>query len=153
MYGAAVFSTVLILFGYGSAHAASSTVDSALSTTTIDTTPPEPFEIALGGVQALFNGAQFLAFATSDAGSGLDYYEVIEGGRPPVRSDGSYVLHNQRTSELVAVLAYDKAGNVRTAVYQTEPTALRNVLMGVVATFLVGAGAYKVRAHATKKHA
>jgi hypothetical protein len=153
MYGVAVFLTVLILFGYGSAHAASRAVDSGLSAATIDTTPPEPFDIALGGVQELFYGRQFLAFATSDADSGLDYYEVIEGERPPVRSNGSYVLHNQRTSELVAVMAYDKAGNMRKAVYKTEPTALRNVLVGVVATLLVGAGVYKVLARPTKKHA
>jgi hypothetical protein len=153
MYGVAVFLTVLILFGYGSAHATTSAVNSGLITTTTDTTPPEPFDIALGGVQALFYGGQFLAFATSDADSGLDYYEVVEGERPPVRSNGSYVLHNQRTSELVAVLAYDKAGNVRTAVYTTEPTALRNVLLGVVASLLVGAGVYKVFARPTKKHA
>ncbi len=82
-----------------------------------DKTPPNPFKILAGKDDSIFEGKKFLSFDTTDAQSGIKYYEVIEDGSSPVRSGGTYVLLNQDTSVKVTVLAYDAAGNMRKSVY------------------------------------
>ena len=100
-----------------------------------DSTPPEPFEIFAGRDDSVFEGKKFLSFSTVDGQSGIKYYEVREGGLPPVRSNGTYILQNQDTSTKVIVVAYDAAGNVRESVY--EPTSSYLNLIALVASVML----------------
>ncbi len=85
-----------------------------------DTQPPLPFTINIGRDPAVLEGKWFITFNATDNESGIDYYEVIEGDRKSVRSGTTYVLQNQNLSEKVIVTAFDKAGNKRSALWQTS---------------------------------
>ena len=76
-----------------------------------DDVPPEPFEITITQDENLFDGRKFAYFETTDSGSGIDYYEIREGGNPNVRTGTSYVLINQEKDLNLVVTAFDKAGN------------------------------------------
>lgn len=78
-----------------------------------DSEPPAPFVINMGQDPALFDGKKFISFYTTDAGSGIDHYEVKEGEFDTVRSSAPYVLRNQVNPQPITVYAFDKAGNVR----------------------------------------
>lgn len=80
-----------------------------------DTEPPLPFTITLGQDPSVFDGQKFVTFHTTDAQSGIDYYEVKEGDFGPVRTGTTYVLQNQLRPVPISVWAYDKAGNVQLA--------------------------------------
>jgi len=95
----------------------SRSVDDWNNLTSNDKTPPEPFEIYLGQEGSVFDGKKFLSFNTTDTQSGIAYYEVTEGGLPPVRSDGTYILQEQNKPVKVTVIAYDLAGNARESIY------------------------------------
>lgn len=95
----------------GAAH------DAWQETITKDTVPPAYFEVVMGEDPSVFDGKKFISFQTTDAQSGIDHYEVIEGDAPPVRASGTYVLQHQEESPRLRVRAYDKAGNVRESVY------------------------------------
>jgi hypothetical protein len=82
-----------------------------------DKTPPEPFEIYVGQEDSVFDGKKFLSFTTTDTGSGISHYEVIEENFPPVRSNDTYVLQEQNNPVRVTVTAFDSAGNARESVY------------------------------------
>lgn len=90
-----------------------------------DTTPPEVFAPQVGKDEALFEGDWYVAFTTQDKGSGMDQYFVAETRLPFFRPKGEmatspYPLRDQyRTSDIV-VHAYDRAGNVRTAVFHRQ---------------------------------
>lgn len=99
---------------------AESTNDLSLMLTS-DTTAPEPFEIYVGQESSVFDGKKFLSFGTTDAHSGISYYEVQEGNLPPTRSNNTYVLQEQFLTLKVVVTAYDSAGNSREAVYDPAP--------------------------------
>ena len=92
---------------------------------TEDHTPPEPFTVAINQDPNLYNGQKFITFYATDKQSGVDYYEVLEGNLPPVRSGSPYVLQNQTTPEKISVVAHDKAGNLQLAVY-TPPELAAN---------------------------
>lgn len=81
-----------------------------------DNTAPEPFTIQVVQDSYLYDGKKFISFETTDKQSGISYYEVKEGNRPPVRTGTSYVLINQNGPVDVVVTAYDKAGNFQVAV-------------------------------------
>lgn len=83
-----------------------------------DKTPPKSFKIIAGQDDSVFEGKKFLSFNTTDAESGVKYYEVREGDLSPVRSGGTYVLQNQDERVQVTVVAYDTAGNARESVYK-----------------------------------
>jgi len=95
----------------------SSSVNDMSGIVSNDTTPPEPFEILLGQDKSVFEGKKFLSFYAIDNGSGIDYYEVQEGNLLPVRSNGIYVLKNQKNNDQVIVTAFDAAHNSRRLVY------------------------------------
>ncbi len=84
-----------------------------------DTTAPEPFEVYAGQESSVFDGKKFLSFNTTDAQSGVSYYEVIEDNLSPIRSNGTYVLQEQNKPVKVKVVAYDSAGNARESVYHS----------------------------------
>lgn len=101
-----------------------------------DNVPPEPFTIALAQDPDLFNNKKFLTFETTDEQSGIDYYEVREGSYPAVRAGTSYVLIDQKNTPEVTVVAYDKAGNSQTSVFQSIKEVTNYWLIGLVGGLL-----------------
>jgi len=102
--------------------------------TSNDKTPPEPFEIYLGQDGSVFDGKKFLSFSTTDKQSGIAYYEIIEGDRPPVRSDGTYILQEQNKPVKVTIIAYDSASNARESTYSSTPY---NVFYPIIITIII----------------
>lgn len=78
-----------------------------------DATPPELFEPIIARDDNIFNGQYFLVFATQDKGSGIDHYEIKEGGRKFVIAKSPYLLQNQNLSEKIILKAIDKNNNER----------------------------------------
>jgi len=76
-----------------------------------DKVPPEPFEPIISAADNAFGGNNFLAFSTKDKDSGIDHYEVSEGGGPFVTAVSPYLLFNQRLDAPVRVKAVDRSGN------------------------------------------
>lgn len=88
-----------------------------------DVTPPEDFIIVPGQDNSLFDGKKFVFFSALDNQTGVSYYEVSENGAAPVRSGSTYVLQDQTGKAKLAVTAYDKAGNKKTATYGGVPVS------------------------------
>ncbi len=80
-----------------------------------DTVPPEEFTPIVSASTDLFEGAYAIFFSTTDKGSGIDHYEVKEGGSDWVRADSPYKLSDQSLKSTIRVKAVDVAGNVRIA--------------------------------------
>ncbi len=78
-----------------------------------DKTAPESFEITIGQDPSIFDNQHFVSFFTTDAESGVAFYEVQEGERGFVRTESPYVLKDQSLQSLVKIKAVDKAGNER----------------------------------------
>lgn len=85
-----------------------------------DNTAPLAFKIKLVKDLYLYENRRFIIFETTDSGSGIDYYEVQEGEREPVRSGTNYILIDQNKNEKIIVTAYDKAGNFQVATINTR---------------------------------
>lgn len=85
-----------------------------------DNIAPNRFEIKLIKDPYLYDGKKFIIFETTDAQSGIDYYEVKEGNREGVRSGTNYVLIDQNKNEKITVTAYDKANNFQVATINTR---------------------------------
>lgn len=92
-----------------------------------DSEPPAPFSVDMGQDPSVFEGRKFISYFTSDAGSGIDHYEVQEGSLEPVRSSSPYILRHQAAEETIIVTAFDKAGNSRSA--QWSPTTERDTFL------------------------
>lgn len=75
--------------------------------------PPEPFTPIISHSDEIYGGNYFLIFSTQDKNSGINYYEVSEGGEPFRIAQSPYLLRNQRLDEDIKVKAVDKAGNER----------------------------------------
>jgi hypothetical protein len=99
-----------------------------------DVTPPIPFTITLGQSPSAYDNKKFISFSTTDAESGVDYYEVVEGSRTAVRVESPYVLEDQSLRDKIVVIAYDKAGNTRTAMWEPEQKVLSS--KGLIGVFL-----------------
>ena len=95
-----------------------------------DNQAPADIKAEFGQDPALYDNKKFVILSAIDNESGLDYFEVKEGDRSPVRTSGAYVLQNQETSEPLLVFAFDKAGNIsRQLINQTsddEPIKAEN---------------------------
>jgi hypothetical protein len=76
---------------------------------------PAPFSVTVRRDPSMFGGRRYAIFGTTDSGSGIDRYVVIEKGLDPVEASSPYVLVNQDDDSDVTVIAYDKAGNARTS--------------------------------------
>lgn len=94
--------------------------DSWLEIISNDDVPPEPFEIKVIQDENLFDGRKFAYFETTDSGSGIDYYEIREGGGSNIRTGTSYVLINQEKNLDLVVTAHDKAGNFQVSTLKQE---------------------------------
>lgn len=111
-----------------------------------DTTPPENFEVYFGRDDSLFEGKEFLVFATQDKGVGVDHYSVREGKWGLYTQTSSpYLLKGKYLREAIFVKAVDKNGNERVVVVPPEHPGFVNeiyearfvILMVVLAWVLV----------------
>lgn len=94
----------------------------------IDTVSPLPFKPLISQDSALFDGRYFVTFSTTDIISGLDYYDVVEGGQTFTHQRSPYLLKDQSRRQLIIVRAVDKAGNRRDiALNGTLPQAPRRL--------------------------
>jgi hypothetical protein len=100
-------------------------VDAWHTLLTQDTTPPEPFPAVVSSDIALYDGHPFISFLTTDADSGIAYYEVQEGSRPAVQTTSPYVLQDQALKSAIRVRAYDLAGNTREATITVPQSGTR----------------------------
>lgn len=78
---------------------------------TADKTPPENLTATLGSDSSIFGGKYFLSFSAADSASGINYFEIQEGGFPASSSESPYVLKDQSLKTPVKIIAVDKAGN------------------------------------------
>lgn len=104
-----------------------------------DKTAPESFEITLGKDPSIFDNQYFISFFTTDAESGVAYYEVQEGERDFVRAESPYLLQDQSLKNLIQVKAIDKAGNERIEELTPSAAALpfyKNILFWI-AVFII----------------
>ena len=81
----------------------------------VDTEAPEPFVPEVLRDSSVFGGRWFVAFAAQDKGSGIDRYEVSEGGLPFRTAESPYLLERQRSGGTIIVKAIDRQGNERIA--------------------------------------
>jgi len=102
-----------------------------------DVLPPEDFSIIFGQEASLFEGKKFVFFSAVDGQSGMDYYEVSENGSPAVRSGSTYVLKNQNDPVILSIVAYDKAGNKKTANYPEQTNSLPWASIIIVVLFVI----------------
>ncbi len=77
----------------------------------VDTSPPLPIQAAITSEPSLYNGQAILLFSTTDKVSGVDHYDVQEGGQWTRRVVSPYILKDQSQNTPLTVWAYDKAGN------------------------------------------
>ncbi|HUO50785.1 MAG TPA: cohesin domain-containing protein [Candidatus Paceibacterota bacterium] len=104
-----------------------------------DTTPPEPFTVQVESTSDVFGGAYYAVFSTVDKQSGIDHYEINEGGAWK-RVTSPYELHDQLLQNGVEVKAVDKAGNERIGTYNassTPPRATRYSLAEAAVLFVI----------------
>lgn len=80
-----------------------------------DVIPPEDFTPGVARDPHIFDGKWFLYFASQDKGSGIDHYEVCEGGirKCVFITDNKYLLENQELNKRILVKAVDRSGNER----------------------------------------
>lgn len=80
-----------------------------------DSIPPEPFEIKISQNSTVFEGRYFLVFSTIDKQTGIDHYEIKEGGNEYKLGESPYLLEDQNLKSQILVKAVDKTGNERMA--------------------------------------
>lgn len=105
-----------------------------------DKIPPESFEINLGKDPSVFDNQYFISFFTTDAESGIAYYEVQEGDRDFVRAESPHLLKDQTLKSLIKVKAVDKTGNERTEELMPSAPAKKPFPYWIAILILVGAG-------------
>ena len=88
-----------------------------------DNLKPESFQPIVSRDPALFDGQWFLAFMTQDKQSGVDHYEVREGGDDQtwVKTESPYLIRDQSLKNKIVVRAVDRAGNIQEAVVILRP--------------------------------
>lgn len=119
-------------------------VDEYASYLARDTEAPATFDISLGRDASVFDGKYFLSFFTTDSGTGVERYEVVEGSLSPVVSNGTYVLRDQSLSTGVIVHAYDGAGNVREKTFVPASSRVwRWVMVCIGLLFITAVAAWK----------
>lgn len=106
-------------------------LNSTVQPAVLDNYPPEEFTPIIGRDENIFDGQWFLAFATQDKNSGIDYYAVAEkrGSAAPDYSDlnwqkaeSPHCLKDQALKSFIYVKAVDRVGNARIgALLPTSP--------------------------------
>ena len=85
-----------------------------------DTSAPEPFSPIVIKSRYIHNGAWVAVFNTRDTGSGIDHYEISEGGQRFERVESPYLLKDQSRTATIEVKAIDYAGNERVETIPAE---------------------------------
>lgn len=80
-----------------------------------DVTPPEAFSIQLVRDSSLFENKFAIIWNTTDKGSGIASYDVIEGKNVFKQAKSPYVLDKQGMRGKIYVRAYDHEGNMTQA--------------------------------------
>lgn len=78
-----------------------------------DKNPPESFKPEIVLLPQIAEDKYFLIFAAEDRETGIDYYQIKEGGRLFINAESPYLLKNQALYDKIIVRAVDKAGNSR----------------------------------------
>ncbi len=79
-----------------------------------DKKSPNKFEVFIGRDENTFDGKYFASFNTTDEGSGIERYEIIENNsKTPILTGTTYVLQDQSLKGNLIVKAFDHAGNVQ----------------------------------------
>lgn len=113
--------------------------DELKSIITHDFKAPANINIELGQDSSLFNGQRFITLAAVDSESGIDYFEVKEGNREPVKATNYYVLQDQDQLEPLIVFAFDKAGNISKKVYAPQTnTSVNYYLIAILSAIFLG---------------
>lgn len=100
--------------------------DAAAQDSSKDTTPPEPFSIAVVSDTSVEGGVFVAIFATQDKQTGVASYEIQEtreffpDGKAWVPAKSPYILSDQSLSGSIFVRATDYAGNSRIERFETE---------------------------------
>lgn len=102
-----------------------------------DKTAPESFDIALGKDPALFGNRYFIGFFTTDAESGVAYYEVQEGDGAFVQAESPYALQDQSLRSLIRVKAVDRAGNEKVVEFMPAAPRDQRLVVWVGSIFLI----------------
>jgi hypothetical protein len=122
--------------------------------TRIDTTPPAEFTPIANYLSALLASRSLITFATTDALSGIDHYEVgvLDLSDPNTESPAFFETESPYQLPLtnikkarVIVRAFDRAGNIRDSAIQIDPNYYPVLdyikqhpsLIGIVAIFLL----------------
>ncbi len=119
-----------------------------------DKTAPKSFEITIGNDLSIFDNQYFISFFTTDAESGVAYYEVQEGENEFVRADSPYKLRNQSLTNIIKVKAVDKAGNERIEKLIPSTTNIfssKKILLLIVACILITTVFYTLRKKLKRK--
>lgn len=80
----------------------------------IDQTPPLPFEIELADSAKEYKENKAIIFSTTDAMSGIDYYDVLQGDQLFSNIVSPYTYQINKSTYFL-VRAHDKAGNITEA--------------------------------------
>ena len=115
-----------------------------------DKTAPESFEITPGKDPSIFDNQYFISFFTTDAESGVAYYEVQEGERDFVRAESPYLLQDQSLKNLIKVKAVDKAGNERIEELAPSKMPLYQIFI-IIGIIIVGIIILKIRRRLWRK--
>lgn len=91
-----------------------------------DKMAPKSFAVTLGRDPFVFGNQYFINFFTTDADSGVAYYEAQEGDGGFTRAESPYRLEDQSLKSVIMVKAVDKAGNERVAKFTPTFRALFN---------------------------
>lgn len=113
-----------------------------------DVYPPDMFNIFISQDPDVYYNQYFVAFATTDKGSGIDHYEVSEDGDRFLPIESPYQLKNQPPRGKIVVRAYDRSGNYRDAYIEGASswpriTIERIIYVLISAVFLIAAFKYK----------
>ncbi len=111
----------------------------------IDRDPPLPFIVKATHSPQAFNGAYFITFAATDKGSGINHYEVKEGGQPFARAESPYRLNDQSLSKPVLVAAVDNSGNRRVESYIPAPSLWPALIVALIALCVVSLAIYMAK--------
>jgi hypothetical protein len=122
--------------------AVSSLVASGTPSRRVSFITPEPFTPIVSQDPNTFQDKYFLAFSTTDKGSGINYYEVLEtpNGSGWHTASSPYLLQDQTLSSDIYVRAVDHSGNFIVEEVPAEyPTSGQNPLArNGIAIFLGG---------------
>lgn len=103
-----------------------------------DKTLPSSFKIVIDKNDNIFQGKYFAVFSTTDKESGIDRYEIKEGGGDWETIQSPYLLKDQSLSSKIQVKAIDKAGNERIESYIEEGmSSTVKIILGFVSVIVI----------------